>query len=194
MQKGFILLLLIFLFAACTMPETKIYSLSLPYEKESPKEKHTVNASLAILIESPKHLSRPYIVFRNSPYQIAISKYSKWDAPPTEIVRGAFRDALVTSGLFREIKLLTIAPKDFYTLKINLRRFERIDEGEKFSGEIIFDVSFISPEGRESYLGTVSKKILLETQKSDSLAKGLSKALADGIEEIKANIIKALKQ
>jgi uncharacterized lipoprotein YmbA len=168
------------------MPETKIYNLHLPYEKETAAKAQPSNNSIAIIMEAPRHLSQSYIVFRNSPYQLTISKYSKWDAPPSDMVSRTFRDGLHASGIFKEVRIASSVPREFYALKINLKRFERIDEGDKSSGEILLDASLASPEGKELYRKTISKNAPLESRSFESLAKGLSILLAEAVEEIKA--------
>lgn len=200
MRKSLPVLLLIVFLGACSMPETQIYSLNMtdaPSSFSADRAK-TVGAksdmSLAVLINSPRYLAQPYIAYRTSPYQLVVSRYSKWDAPPDEMVRQAFGDKLSSSGFFKHVRTSSVVPGGFYSLKINLKQFDRLDEGDTAFGELAFSVSLLSPEGKELYQGAFTKKVKLENRNFASLAKALSGSLAEGMEEIKANVEKSLKQ
>jgi len=184
--------LLITVCAACSMPETQIYSLHVPASNSSPNK--NTNTSIAILIHSPRYLTQPYIAYRKSPYQLLISRYSKWESSPEEMVSHAIRDTLSTTGLFKEIRTSYVVPAGFYSLTIHLKRFERIDEGDDSFGELSFEANLRSPNGREIYQRSVSKRTKLEDKSFLSLTKGLSSALAEGITEIRGNLERALRQ
>jgi len=184
--------LLITVCAACSMPETQIYSLHMPASNSSPNK--NTNTSIAILIHSPRYLTQPYIAYRKSPYQLLISRYSKWESSPEEMVSHAIRDTLSTTGLFKEIRTSYVVPAGFYSLTIHLKRFERIDEGDDSFGELSFEANLRSPNGREIYQRSVSKRTKLEDKSFLSLTKGLSSALAEGITEIRGNLERALRQ
>ena len=195
MLKRMTMFLLIAVFtvcAACSMPETQIYSLHLPTPKNSPNK--NTNASIAILIHSPKYLAQPYIAYRKSPYELLISRYSKWESSPEEIVSHAMKDALSATGFFKEIRTSYVVPAGFYSLTIQLKRFERIDEGDDSFGELSFEANLSSPNGKDIYQGSVSKRIKLEGRSFASLAKGLSTSLAEGITEISGNVKRSLRQ
>ena len=184
--------LLIIVCAACSMPETQIYSLHMPASNSSPNK--NTNTSIAILMHSPRYLTQPYIAYRKSPYQLLISRYSKWESSPEEMVSHAIRDTLSTTGLFKEIRTSYVVPAGFYSLTIHLKRFERIDEGDDSFGELSFEANLRSPNGREIYQRSVSKRTKLEDKSFLSLTKGLSSALAEGITEIRGNLERALRQ
>ena len=190
MLKNFIAVAVIFFIAACSMPETKIYNLNVPVEQGSIHA--TAGDSLVIRIDAPRYLSQPYIAYRSSPYQMEISRYSKWDASPKVMVSEGLRNSLLSTGLFREVKILNIVPKGFYLLDVNLKRFERLDEGNKPFGELVMDVTYLTPESKELYRSLISKKVELDDKSFLSLAKGLSDALNEAIKEIKDNIAKVL--
>lgn len=187
MKKWLTLLLLLLFVGACAMPETRVYNLSLSVEwqKTIPPEG---DASIVIVINSPRYLTQPYIVYRKSPYQLEISRYSKWEASPNEMLRRVFKDALSSAQRFKEVRAMNIVPDGFYSLKINLKRFERSDMGNDSFGEFVFDVQFISPEGKELYQNSISKRTRLEDRTFLSLAKGLSGAVAEGVDEVRDNI------
>ncbi len=192
MRKSLPVFFLIFFLGACSMPETQIYSLSMSNGKNSANTNSDL--SVAILVNSPRYLAQPYIASRTSPYQLLISRYSKWDSAPDEMVRQAFSDNLSSSGLFRNVRASNVVPGGFYSLKIYLRQFDRIDEGDASFGELAFNASLFSPEGKELYQGMFTKKVKLENRSFVSLAKALSGALAEGMEEARANVEKSLKQ
>jgi uncharacterized lipoprotein YmbA len=192
MKKGLTILFLLFFIGACAMPETRVYSLYLPLERGKtiyPRE----DASIAIMVRSPRYLTQPYIVYRKSLYQLEISRYSKWDVSPHERLREVFKDTLSSLQPFKEVRVMNMVPDGFYLLKINLKKFERSDTGNDSFGELVFDVNFISPDGKELYQNSISKRTKLEDRSFLSLAKGLSGALAEGVEEVRDNIGRSLK-
>ena len=191
MQKRIMGLLLIVFIASCAMPETRIYSLNMPAEKKMPAV--SADATVTVLVSSPRYLSQPYMAYRTSPYQLAISRYAKWDSSPDEMVRDAFKDTL-SSGLFKDVRTSSFVPAGSYALKVDLKRFERLDEGDLSYAEIALDVSLLSPEGTNLYQNSITKKIKLEDRSFLNLAKGLSSALGEGTEEVRGGISKTLKQ
>ena len=190
MQKGLMIIISFFLLFACSMPETKIYSICVPIESKTVNGK--TDNSVTIVVHAPRYLTQPFIAYRESPYQLKISKYSKWDASPSEIVRGGFKDSLSSTDIFQEVRISNSVPRGFYSLKINLKRFERYDEGKDSFGELIMDVDLLSPDARELYRGSISKRERLDDQGFLTLAKGLSSALAEGISEVRGSVIQSL--
>lgn len=180
---------IIILFTACTMPETKIYSLSMPSDEMMNNAK--TDASVNIIVHSSRYLSQPYVACRISPYQMEISRYSKWDSSPVEIVKEAFKNSL--SSKYKEVRASNFTSSGFYSVDINLKKFERSDSGSDSSGELLFDVSFFSPESKELFKTTISKKIKLDSKDNLSLAKGLSRALEEGIEDVRSKMIDFIK-
>ena len=175
-----------------TMPETRMYSIYIPVER---KAANAVNSgSIVIHINSERYLKQPYIAHRDSKYELEISKYSKWDTSPVKIVRKEFKEGLASEGIFREVKAANIRPEDFYLIKIDLKRFERFDDGGDSFGMLEFDVRLASPDGKELYSDTVSKKEVLDSTSFSSLAKGLSTALQQAVEEVSANVVEALNK
>jgi len=205
MQRFLAVIFSVIMISACTMPETKIYSIymtTLPLpsfslgeikrgvnEKESKAEK-----SLVIMIDAPRYLSQAYIAYRNSPYQLEISRYSKWESPPNNMVREAFKNRISSAGNFKEVRLSNIIPNGFYSLSINLKKFERYDEGNDSFGDLFFDVQLTSPDGKELYHETISKHVKLNDETFLSLAKGLSSALSESIEEVSKIITERLQK
>ena len=190
MQKGLMIIVSFFLLFACSMPETKIYSIYVPIESKTVNGK--TDNSVTIVVHAPRYLTQPYIAYRESPYQLKISKYSKWDASPNEIVRVGFKDSLSSTEIFQEVRISNTVPKGFYSLTVNLKRFERYDEGKDSFGELVMDVDLLSPDARELYRSSISKRVRLDDQSFLSLAKGLSNALAEGISEVRGNIIQSI--
>ncbi len=204
MKKSVLIVLTVLLISACAMPETKIYSiqLSAPPPVSHGEEGTTGNAqthggsakSIAVLIDSPRHLAQSYIVHRNSPYHLEISKYSKWVATPSEMIREAMKDYLSSTGLFREVRGSAVARDEFYVVEINLKKFEQSEEGKDSFGDILFDVKLVSPEAGELYRGTVSRHVRLDDRTFLSLAKGLSASLSESVKEITDRIVVQLQK
>jgi ABC-type uncharacterized transport system auxiliary subunit len=190
MQKGIMIIFFIFLIVACSMPETKIYSIYVPIDTKAVNEK--IDNSVTVVVHAPRYLAQPYIAYRESPYQLKVSKYSKWDTSPSEIVSDRFKDSLSSTGIFQEVRVSSAIPRGFYSLRVNLKMFERYDEGRDSFGKLVMDVDLLSPEMKVLYQNTISKKVRLDDQSFLSLAKGLSSALTEGINDIRSNIVKSI--
>ncbi|MEW6054681.1 MAG: ABC-type transport auxiliary lipoprotein family protein [Nitrospirota bacterium] len=191
MQRFFVVILSVFLIAACTMPVTKIYSIYVDTsaKKERVKERgFTSNPpaerSVAILVDVPRYLSQPYIAYRTSPYQLEISRYSKWEAPPGDMVRELFREKLFLSGYFHEVRASSVVPEGFYALEIKMKKFERFDDADGSFGDLLLEIKMTSPDNREIYYGTMAGHVRLADKSFLSLAMGLSKALSDSIDGV----------
>ncbi len=185
-----IVLLSVFLVCSCTMPETKIYSLSVPVFKEQPGT--GTGATVSIIVHAQRYLEQAYIVYRTSPYQLEIARYSKWDSSPAEIVRGAIKDSLSSMCAFRDVRSSNFTPAGAYALEINLRKFERSDIGGGSFAELAFDAVLFSPEGKELYNTYVSREVRLDDRSYLSLAKALSIAVAEGVGELRAGLSGAM--
>jgi len=204
MKKSVLIVLTVLLISACAMPETKIYSIQLsPPSPVSHRNEGTTGSAqsnalsdrtIVVLVDSPRHLAQSYIVHRNSPYHLEISKYSKWVSTPSEMVREALKDSLSSTGIFREVRGPSIVREEFYSLEISLKKFEQSEEGRDFFGDILFDVKLVSHEREELYRGTVSRHVRLDDRTYLSLAKGLSAALSDSIKEITDSVVVQLKK
>jgi ABC-type uncharacterized transport system auxiliary subunit len=166
------------------MPDTKIYSLNLSApEISSPVKDGFSDKSLVILVNAPRYLSQPYIAYRNSPYELELSRYSKWEASPQEMFRVALKNYLSAAGVFKEVRVSNVVPEGFYSLDIDIKKFERYDEGNDSYGELMFDCALYSSDEVRISGSTISKKIKLEDRTYLNLAKGLSKALDQAIKE-----------
>lgn len=173
--------------AACSAPATKIYSLHLPEDKV---QTTAPDKTIVIQATSPRYLAQPYIAYRTSPYQVDIAQSSKWDAAPVDAVRDNLRDALAGGS----VRTSTAFVADAYLLKINLKRFERIDQHHESFGDLTYDVELTSPEGKELLRSTFSKQIRLADRTFLSLAKGLSQGLAETIKDLQVQITASLSK
>jgi uncharacterized lipoprotein YmbA len=204
MKKNLFILLTVLLISACAMPETKIYSIPLPAPSPAShsEEGRTVNAwahagsdrSIVVLVDSPRHLSQSYIVRKNSPYHLEISKYSKWVSTPSEMLREAMMEYLSSTGLFTKVRGSSISREECYALEVSLKKFEQSEEAQDSFGDIFFNVKLVSPEGRELYRGTVSRHVRLDDHTFLSLAKGLSASLSESVKEITDRIVVQLQK
>jgi ABC-type uncharacterized transport system auxiliary subunit len=202
MKKFLIVILAVFGLSACTMPETKIYSIYITSSPASPRIQEETRgvmakfpqASLVVLVNSPRYLSQPYIAYRNSPYQLEVSKYSKWDSSPNDMLKRALKESLSADGIFKEVRASTITPDGFYSLEIDLKKFERYDEGNNAFGELALEAKLFSPDNVELRRIAISKKIRLEDSSFLSLAKGLSQAVHEAVQEIREALLINIKQ
>lgn len=198
MKRILLFILSVSLISACSMPETKIYSIYLPAPSAAPPDIRKVSAdetntrSIVILMNCPRYLAQPYIAYRNSPYQLEISRYSKWESPPGDIVKEAFKNYLSSSGVFKEVRASGVVPRGFYSFEINLKKFERYDQGNDSYGEVGYDIKVYSPESKELYRATVLKKVKLDNKTFLSLAQVLSSALSESIKEVTGSLDEAV--
>jgi uncharacterized lipoprotein YmbA len=192
MQRSLTLFIVAAFFVGCTMPKTMIYSIRIPPEKTL--QKTEARQSLTLRVDSPRYLAQPYIASRTSPYELELSRYAKWDTPPREIVTEALRDSLVSSGLFGEVKVTNLAPSEFYRLRVELRRFEAFDDGGVSFGEVLLQADLSSPEGRDLFHRTIAKRVRLDAPGFSNLARGLSRALGEGVEELTVLVAETLSE
>jgi len=188
MRRMFVMVSVLISLTACSMPETKIYSLALPDAVMTDSTTQDRQASLAIIMDAPRHLSQSYIVYRNSPYQLRISRYAKWESPPDEMVKKAIQHSLSDTGKFHDVSTSSLISEGSYVLEINLKRFERTGEGNDIFGELAFDMKLVSSDNRELSHAEITKKVKLEDREFLSLAKGLSAALAEAVQEVTAKV------
>lgn len=183
-------LVMIAISSACAMPETHIYSLNLT--PAMPTRALPPEAALAVVVNSPRYLTQPYIAYRRSPFQLTISRYAKWVAPPEEMVRDAFREAL-SPELFKETNPMGLAAEGDYTLTIGLKRFERADDGDASFAEVAFNLSLLSPSGQTLFQERFAKRIRLDDRSCTSLAKGLSAAIEQETASVRERIAKVIR-
>lgn len=172
--------------AACSMPETRIYSLNMlaerPAQPEAPR-----SSSVAVSVQANRYLAQPYIAHRVSPYQLDLSRYAKWEASPADMVRDSMRDALIPS--FRDVRAGSAVSTGFYTLQINLKRFEMNGSA---AAELAMDIQVIAPDGREVFRRSIAKLANLGGSDYVNLAKGMSAMLGETVAEIKTDLLKAI--
>jgi ABC-type uncharacterized transport system auxiliary subunit len=168
--------------ASCSIPESKIYSVYIKREA-APQARGT--ASLIISLDADRMLAQPYIVYRDSPYQLRISGYSKWDSPPVRIVAAQMEDAFHESGIFDGVHVSDTFTEGLYALKVDLHRFEEFDEPDGTFAQIEFDCELIAPDGKPLFYATLLKRRRLEDKSFLSLAKGMSEALQEAIAEVR---------
>ncbi len=173
------------------MPQTKIYSLALKDVGSVANVK--TDASVDIVVRSPRYLAQPYIAYRTSPYQLQISRYSKWDYAPAEMMAELFRKALSEAELFRQVKVSNFVPPEFHCLEIDLKRFERSDDGSNSFAELSYDIELRSPGGKAVFHGSFHREIRLGGRGFSFLAEALSNALSEGISEAKTAIAGAVQ-
>jgi ABC-type uncharacterized transport system auxiliary subunit len=190
-KKGFVIIVTVFLLSACSMPETKIYSLHLPVAgtgeracRAGDEKSAEAGAAIVIFVDSPRYLVQPYIAHRNSPYEIRISKYSRWVSPPSEMLKEVLKDSLMSTCMFREIRTSKSVPEGFYLFLAGLKNFERFDDASDSFGSMLFDAKLVSPGGKVLYQRTISKYVRLDDRTFLSLAMELSRAVSEGMEEV----------
>jgi len=191
-SRCFAIFLINLFLTACTMPATRTYTLYIPDEKGPFSATTDAFVNVNIHVNSEEYLKQSYIAYRSSPYQVEISKYSKWESSPGKILRNQFRNFFSKEGFFKEVRTDNIPTDGFYSLTINLKQFERFDKGNDSFGMLVFDVNFLSPDDQNLYRGTIHKSVKLDNRSFSSLAKGLSSALQEGIDEVNANITTAV--
>ena len=180
LRRGFILLGVL-LMIACSIPETRIYSLQMPADNN--KAQVRKQAMITLKVQSPRYLAQPYIAHRLSPYQLEISRYAKWDSAPVEMVREIFRDSLAV--VYQDVRASNLVTEGSFVLNIHLKRFERVDDSY---AELAFDAVLYSPEGRELYHIEEQKKVQIDTKDPAGVAKGLSNALSESVQKVLAGL------
>ncbi|WP_420266181.1 ABC-type transport auxiliary lipoprotein family protein [Candidatus Magnetominusculus dajiuhuensis] len=175
-----------------SMPNTKIYSLDIHYDVTRNELKPDI--PIVIVIDSPRYLSQPFVAVRSNPYTLTILKYSKWQSPPVTMVAEELKKALYSIGFFKDIRISIITSRQSsYSLKANLTRFEQFDEGGTAYGILSLDTDLLSPDGENLYHNAYAKRIALAgSDEYTALAEGLSAALKEVMDEIRAATAKAI--
>jgi uncharacterized lipoprotein YmbA len=187
-----VIMILLFFISACSMPETRIYSISVQHDLETADSQ--VDRSIVIQMDSEDYLRQPYIVHRNSPYELKIAKYSKWESSPYKIVRKEFKDALVSIDLFSDIRISSVSQKNSCTLRVNLSKFERHDEGDKSYALLEFNIDLLSPVGQKIYSDSVSSKESLDEKDFENLAEVMSLSLKRDIDKTVTAMAEAIRK
>ncbi|MBF0538705.1 MAG: membrane integrity-associated transporter subunit PqiC [Nitrospirae bacterium] len=184
-----IIALLVFM-ASCSMPETRIYSLYIPVDatvsntKKADEPQYKAALPLAIIVDAPRYLTQPYIAYRNSPYELTIARYTKWDSAPAKIIGSELKSALSQRTRFSDVRVMNITPANSHVLKVNLRKFERYDELLAYYAELSLDVELLNPQGESLYRVTFDKRVNLSDSSFKSLAEGISAAVKEVIEQL----------
>ena len=189
--KAITIMFLLFI-PACSMPETRIYSISVLHDLKATDS--PVDKSIVIQMDSENYLRQPYIVHRNSPYELDIAKYSKWESSPYKMVRKELKDSLLSLDLFSDISVSSVSQKNSYILRVDLSKFERHDEGEKSYAFLEFDVDLLSPVGQKIYSDSVSSKEALDGRDFKNLAEVMSLSLKRGIDKTVIAVAEAIRK
>ena len=104
------------------------------------------------------------------------------------MVREAFSDAFYSRGISKEVKTLNFVPAGYYSVDINSEGLRGLIQAMIRSGKWILMSMFLSPEGKEIYRKTISRKIGLERKDNLNLAKSLSSALSEAVDEAMTGI------
>jgi ABC-type uncharacterized transport system auxiliary subunit len=149
--------------------------------------------SLAVHVRSPRYLEQPFIATRTSPYALDISRYSKWDRPPDELVAEAVRDTLAQTGRFREVEVYHSPPAGSYVLDVNLRQFELSTEGSSSHALLALDVTLTDPEGDEVFTAQYSYDEAFASGGLKKLAEKLSASLEDALNRTRAGVLDSVE-
>jgi uncharacterized lipoprotein YmbA len=191
---SFLILIASVLLSACSIPETKIYNLNLIDSGETRNMQYKkTDSPIAVHVEAPSYLSQPYIVTRTSPYQIKISKTEKWISPPKRFIRKSLKDVLFGTGSFRDVRISRTHPEGYCWLVVDLKKFGLLNDKGGFWAELVMDVSFFNHEMNRLFMRTVAHKKQLENREYSKLAHVLSTLLAEGLEEIKVDVMQHIR-
>jgi uncharacterized lipoprotein YmbA len=192
MNRILFLIFAAFLAGACSIPETKMYSLYIPIDQKNTETGNTTSVSLSVT--SPKYLDQPYIAYRKNLYELDISRYSKWEASPSEMVGNLLRETLLAGGIFHEVIISHALQDGLYNLEIDLKQFERYEEKDLTYGVFAMNIVLRDPSGKTLFTEKISRKIVLDEKSFLSLARNLSITLSEELEKIQNRIRKAVEK
>lgn len=176
----------IIIVAACSTPATRIYSLYLPHEE--PQSTDLKDTKLAIEASGSKYLRQSFIAVRVSSYELVLLPYAKWESAPVKMIAREFKkDPLFTKN-FGDIVIKRTLSEETYGLKVNVSRFERVDEGELSYALMEFEADFFSPHGKKLFHQRIYEKIILSDSNSTELARTLSEELGKAIRKIALSV------
>lgn len=185
------LMILIFIFVvSCSSAEMKIYSIYMPISNEAISSSKR-GETLYLTVRAPRHLEQPYIIFRNSPYELNLSTYSKWEASPSDIIKQNMMEVLTSKKIYREVKLTRPqANEQVEVMIIDLKDFSRYDEGQISYGMLQFAVTLRDKNNKEIYQKDFKVREQLEDRTYLSLAKKISQVLMNIAQDISNSIAK----
>jgi len=178
---------------SCTsVPATSIYTLDLPVA-EKQMSPNAEDPSLAVHVRSPRYLAQPFIAMRTSPYELDISRFSKWDRPPDELIAEAVRDTIAQTGKFKEVEVYHMPPGGTYVLDLNLRQFELSKEGASSHALFALDVTLTSPAGDEVFSAQYSYDEAFASGGLQRLAEKLSASIEDALNKTRTGVLDSVK-
>ncbi len=190
MKHLFLSIFLIIVTTSCSAPSARIYSIYIPHE-EIRYEKNN-DLTLAVDVSGPKYLTQPFIAVRSSKYELTLLNYSKWESSPVKMTASEIKANPLLNATFGDVDIKRVLPADAYKLKVELKRFERIEERENVFGFIEFNAELISPEGRKIYSERLSRQKSIAGNDIKDLAMALSEQLNELIESTARSIAKKL--
>lgn len=132
------------------------------------------------------------ILYRDSPYRIQYYAADRWEVPPAVMVQAALLEHVRTSGRFQRVVVWGSEAADA-RLDVHLQRFEEVDDGDAWFGEVALAYEVVAPDGRSLGQGTSRQRVRAESHSVDSVVAALSQALSACLEEVNERTVAALR-
>lgn len=132
------------------------------------------------------------IVYRKSPYKLDYYHYHRWSAPPSVMVTDALRQSFQQSGRFQAVTSGYTASADAI-LRGRLVAIEEVDVSEdEWRARIVLDLQLQdAATGLVIWSAVIRKEEPIEVKEPEGVARALSVALRDVVDEITPELIEA---
>ncbi len=184
------LVALLLLGGCAAAPELRYYRVECPAPPRAAGPPLPVTLGIA-----PLSAAEPYqqerIIYRASPYRVQSYGYDRWESPPAEMVDALLLERFAESGTFQRVVPWQREDVD-YRLQARLRRFEEVDEGDKWYGVTELTYELLDRGGRTLLRETASQRVLAERRSVEGVVEALSRGLQAGLDEVIARTAAAV--
>ncbi len=163
------------------VPELRYYRVEVPPPTRAAEAPLPVTLGLA-RASAPEPYQQERILYRASPYRIQSYAYDRWESPPAEMLDALLLDRFTASGRFQRVVPWRRESVD-YRLQVRLRRFEEIDEGDRWYGMTELTYELLDAGGRSLLTETSNQRIPVHRKSVEGVVEALSQGLQAGLDE-----------
>ncbi len=173
---------LVLLLTGCAAaPELRYYRVEVPPLTRAAEPPLPVTLGLA-RASAPEPYQQERILYRASAYRIQSYDYDRWESPPAEMLDALLLDRFTESGRFQRV-VPWIRESVDYRLQVRLRRFEEVDEGDRWYGITQLTYELLDAGGRSLLHETSSQRIPVQRKSVEGVVEALSRGVQAALDE-----------
>jgi ABC-type uncharacterized transport system auxiliary subunit len=183
----------VLLLAACAAaPEIRYFRVEYPLP--GPSANSPLPLTLGIMrLRAPEPYHQERIIYRASPYQVQYYVRERWESPPVDMVNDRLFDQFARSGRFQRVVSWRQGEAPAYRLEPRLRRFEEVDEGDAWYGQVELEYELLDRDGRSLLREVASQRVRVEVRNPEGTVEALSRGLRAALDEAVAKTAAALR-